>query len=150
MRHEPPPNPAVRAFRESDRAALREVYLLSRMDTFRWLDTSRFALEDFDAKVEGEHVLVAERGGVAVGFASVWEADAYLHNLFVHPAHVGTGVGHALLTAVEARSAGPLRLKCLVRNERAIRFYRAHGWTEVARGETADGEHAILRSGGRA
>lgn len=141
--------PVIRDARASDRDTLREVYLLSRVDTFRWLDTSRFALDDFDAAVSGERILVAERGGRVVGFASVWEADDYLHNLFVHPAHLGTGVGHALLAAAEARSRGPMTLKCLVRNERALRFYAAHGWREVARGATDDGEHVILSSGGR-
>lgn len=139
--------PHIRPFREDDRPSLRAIYLASRVETFRWLDTSGFRPEDFDASVEGERIWVAETDGEVVGFASVWTADDFLHNLFVHPAHVGTGAGRALLLHCLADAAGPMTLKCLVRNERALAFYRAHGWTEVERGSTEHGEHAIMRSG---
>lgn len=87
--------------------------------------------------------LVAETGtGDLVGFASVCPArDAMtgrattgeLTGIYVVPAHWGTGVGRALMTAAVARlrEAGfaQATLWVLHGNMRARRFYELAGWT---------------------
>ncbi|MFF0002440.1 GNAT family N-acetyltransferase [Streptomyces tibetensis] len=85
--------------------------------------------------------LVAEgTGGELVGWAchgpyregEVRSEDAELYALYVHPDHVGRGVGRALLTESVARCSaaghGRLLLWVLKGNDRARRFYERAGF----------------------
>jgi hypothetical protein len=56
----------VRPFREGDRPRLREIFLASRRMAFHWLMHKRYALDDFDAAIEGEEVWVAEAGSSTI------------------------------------------------------------------------------------
>ena len=90
----------------------------------------------------GAFALIAERDGTPVGYAMVepsrpsqsWQVDraATLETLVVVPAERGAGVGSALIDAVRERvgAAGVthLSLGVVATNERAIRFYRRHGF----------------------
>jgi ribosomal protein S18 acetylase RimI-like enzyme len=93
--------------------------------------------------------LVAERDCGAIGYAMVWVGCglsvgagagplAYLTSLSVLPADRGAGIGAALLREVRARSerVGARQLLVGVRtwNERALRFYAAHGFSAVTPG----------------
>jgi GNAT superfamily N-acetyltransferase len=83
--------------------------------------------------------LIAERGSEAVGYALFFPTFSsfltttgiWLEDLFVVPAHRGSGVGRALLTAVAARvrEQGGERLEwaALDWNEPALGFYRRVG-----------------------
>ena len=73
---------------------------------------------------------VAELDGEVVGFAAVWEADDFLHHLYVDPAGRGRGVGVALLTAATADLGERAWLKTGTHNEAARRFYTRRGWRE--------------------
>lgn len=93
------------------------------------------------------YALVAEVEGEAVGFAlyflnfSTWEGvhGIYLEDLYVHPAHRGSGLGKALLTSLAAVAAdrGYARVEWFVLdwNTPSIEFYRRlgavpmDGWT---------------------
>ncbi|MFH9674253.1 GNAT family N-acetyltransferase [Streptomyces sp. NPDC017405] len=82
--------------------------------------------------------LVAERGGRVLGWAAVGphrEAgadprDAELYALYVDPAHLGGGIGRALLAASAERCAGRARmfLWVLEGNAPARRFYERAGF----------------------
>jgi GNAT superfamily N-acetyltransferase len=85
--------------------------------------------------------LVAEvTGGELVGWAchgpyrqgEVRTEDAELYAIYVHPDHVGQGVGQALLTESVARCTaaghGRLLLWVLKENDRARRFYERAGF----------------------
>ncbi|MFM9372247.1 GNAT family N-acetyltransferase [Streptomyces sp. Da 82-17] len=81
--------------------------------------------------------LVAERAGSVVGWASFGPyrdsdlppTDTELYALYVHPAHLGTGAGRALMTEVLARCTTPhVRLWVLRDNARARRFYAHAGF----------------------
>jgi ribosomal protein S18 acetylase RimI-like enzyme len=85
------------------------------------------------------YTMVAIEKGAICGFATTAPArdsDAQgqgeLCALYVDPASWGRGVGRALLFAAHRRLAGRAFdhgvLWVLVGNERAQRFYRAHGW----------------------
>ena len=83
--------------------------------------------------------LVAERAGRAVGFALFFTSFStflckpgiYLEDLFVEPAHRGSGIGKALLKRLAAlakeRGCGRLEWRVLDWNEPSIRFYQSLG-----------------------
>ncbi|MDI3407006.1 GNAT family N-acetyltransferase [Streptomyces cavernicola] len=85
--------------------------------------------------------LVAERAGTTVGWASFGPyrdsdlppTDTELYALYVHPEHIGTGAGRALMRSVLAHCtalATPrVRLWVLRDNMRARRFYASAGFT---------------------
>ncbi len=82
---------------------------------------------------------MSERGGRTVGFAIYFttfstflcKPGLYLEDLFVEPAHRGSGIGKALLRrlaslAVE-RGCGRFEWRVLDWNEPSIRFYESLG-----------------------
>ncbi len=132
----------VRAANVRDLPALRELFLRSRRETFTWQPCHLFQLADFDAQTEGERILVADVDGDLAGFLSVWEPDAFIHHLYVDRAFLRRGIARTLLNTLTGRH----RLKCLVRNEGALRFYDAMGFVEVGRGTSDDGDFVLLES----
>ncbi len=59
------------------------------------------------------------------GFAVV--RGDHLWHLYVHPEAIGTGVGHALFEHVKSVRPGGFEFWVFQQNERARRFYEAHG-----------------------
>jgi GNAT superfamily N-acetyltransferase len=59
------------------------------------------------------------------GFALL--KDDVLWHLYVHPDAIGTGVGHALFEHAKTRRPGGFEFWVFQQNERARRFYEAHG-----------------------
>jgi GNAT superfamily N-acetyltransferase len=92
----------------------------------------------FGARPAAE-AMIAERGGRAVGFALYFTTFStflcrpglYLEDLFVEPAHRGSGIGKALLARLAGlaaeRGCGRLEWRVLDWNEPSIRFYEALG-----------------------
>ena len=134
----------IRLFTESDRPFLRTLFLASRRENWHWIDGSHWKLEDFDAVIIGETILVAELEGHRVGFAGLLENDNFLHSLYVDPAYQGRGVGSALLEAVQARFTSTGALKCLQMNKAAQAFYLQHGWQMIAQGEGDQGKYVLM------
>ncbi len=80
--------------------------------------------------------LVAADGDNLVGMVGLGrEGDSWvMWKLYVLPEHQGKGIGKALLDAAIAalpEGTTELLLDVLVTNEKAIGFYRAHGFTEA-------------------
>ena len=63
------------------------------------------------------------------GFAIVHGDE--LSHLFVHPDEIGTGVGHALFEHVQTLRPDGFDFWVFQQNERARRFYEAHGAVAV-------------------
>ena len=63
--------------------------------------------------------------------------DDWLTHLYVHPDEIGTGVGHALFEHVTTLRPDGFQFWVFQQNERARRFYEAHGAVAV---EFTDGE----------
>jgi GNAT superfamily N-acetyltransferase len=63
------------------------------------------------------------------GFALL-DGDCLTH-LYVHPDEMGTGVGHALFEHVKAQRSDGFWFWVFQQNERARRFYEAHGAVAV-------------------
>ena len=135
---------AIRKFQETDRQALRELFVVSRDAAFIWSSNSEHKLEDFDIVTAGELIFVAEIAGKRIGFASIDEADSFLHNLFVHPQYQGRGVGKALLACCGRYFLVAPTLKCVKANVSARRFYEAHGWTVRSEAEGPDGPYLLM------
>lgn len=134
----------TREFVESDRPALRALLRDSRDATFVWDPPGHHRLEDFDRETVGETILVADRGGAVLGFASFSLDDHYLHHLYVHPDHLGEGLGGALLQRCQDLFAGDGLLKCLCANQYALGFYLSQGWEVLCEGRSADGHYLLL------
>ena len=82
-----------------------------------------------DAMAAGEVFFVAELEGRVVGFSVLFEDE--VKAVYVHPDHVGRGVGRQLLHAVEeeARSRGVAELK-LTSTLTSVRFYESCGYAK--------------------
>lgn len=138
-------NLSVREFAESDRDALRDLFVLAHRHAPIGALPGAIAPGDFDRSIEGERVIVAVHADVPIGFASIWEADSFLHNLFVHPRFQGRGVGKALLAGCAKYFTGVPSLKCLKANEGARRFYESQGWAVRSEAEGPDGTYLLMR-----
>lgn len=134
----------VRAFEEADRPALRDLYVASRNATFTWAPAGSHQASDFDLHTEGERVLVAVRGSKVLGFASIWEPDSFVHNLFVHPSALRQGVGQALLASCARYFTKTPTLKCLQANVNAIQFYKTQGWVAIREDVGPEGPYLLM------
>lgn len=137
-------NVFVREFRESDRETLRELFVATRDDAFSWASPLDHKLEDFDVVTQGETILVAVTEDRPIGFASIFEADSFLHNLFVHPQSQGQGVGKVLLASCERYFCAVPTLKCVKANEAARQFYQSQGWRVRGEAEGPDGPYLLM------
>jgi len=126
---------------DSWRAAYRGLLPDSSLDRLSVDERERQWIETLGEASDRSGVIVAEEGGVVVGFAS-WgpsrDEDAGEHTgevpaIYLDPATVGTGVGRELFDAATRalRQAGYARatLWVLQVNERARRFYERAGWS---------------------
>ncbi|MFT4184121.1 MAG: N-acetyltransferase [Rhizobium sp.] len=140
----------IRPALEQDADRLADIYLGVRRQTFLWVDPGRFYREDFAAHTQGERVFVCEDAhGTIVGFLALWEPDDFIHMLYILPAFQGQGAGTALLSALPGWPERRYRLKCLVRNTRAIAFYRAIGFEITGDGASPEGDYKDMRLAGR-
>lgn len=134
----------IRPFANADTQPCTAILALAGRDAFGPVAGSA----TFTAATQGEAILVAERGGIVTGFAAVYTGDApdyFLHHLYVHPAHGGSGIGRQLLAAVVARFGPRLSLKTQLSNTGARRFYARAGWVEDAADSGVDAIGAWIR-----
>lgn len=135
----------IRPSRPEDAMALAEIYLSVRQQTFTWVDPGKFHREDFAAHTNGEVVSVCEApDGKIAGFLSIWEADDFIHMLYILPEFQGKGAGTALLRSLPGWPLHAYRLKCLVNNRLAKAFYLAHGFHVIGRGTSSEGDYEEL------
>ncbi|AWK86199.1 GNAT family N-acetyltransferase [Azospirillum thermophilum] len=132
---------AIRAAVAGDAPRCAEIFLNGRRRAFPWQPPDRFRLEDYDACVHDEEVLVAEVEGRVVGFVSIDRPDRFINALFIDPGWCNRGIGSALLREALGRLEGTALLSCAARNAAARAFYENQGWTPVPPpGTTPSGE----------
>lgn len=106
-------------------------------------------IPSFSDTTNGEQIYVAVLEETIVGMATVWEADAFIHYLFVDKDARGKGGGTNIVKCLAGIYEQPLKLKCLLSNEKARAFYDASGWIEEKLGDGADGPYALMRYCGK-
>lgn len=92
-------------------------------------DRRRFLEETLSQRAE---VLVAVSGRDILGFMAQRGPD--IEALYLHVSHQGQGLGGRFITRAKRASPDYLHLYAFQRNLRARRFYRRHGFTEIAQG----------------
>jgi len=95
-----------------------------------WM-AAQLALADHEA-------WVAEREDAIVGYALF--TPVWLDHLFVHPAHLASGIGSALLDLVKSLRPDGFSLWVFESNAGARRFYARHGLVEVERTDGSGNE----------
>lgn len=138
-------NIEIKQFVEKDREQLRQLYLDVRQSTFTWMSRDSFNLASFDEDTAGEFILVAKMGHQIVGFASVWLQDNFLHHLYIVHPFQGKGIGTRLLNRVIELSNSDVTLKCLKKNERAVKFYLEKGWKARSEGNSNEGAFILFQ-----
>lgn len=119
----------IRRATGTDRPRLADIFLVARRHAFPWIEAETFRLADFKRETEGETILLAEDEQAVLGFAAVWEPDAFLHHLYVDPPAHRRGIGRRLIAEASRLCERPLELKCQTNNRPAIAFYRRLGFT---------------------
>ncbi len=108
-------------------------------------DAIRLPLE----RIESGATVVAEHGGVIVGFASVVprdDGDAELDALFVEPDAWGRGVGRELVKRCAARASSlGARSLHVMGNPHAEGFYTACGFEAIGQAQTRFGNGLLMR-----
>lgn len=134
----------IREFKETDREVLRHLYVACRNATFLWNPVELHQAVDFDLHTSGEKILVAVEGTEILGFASIWEADSFLHNLFVLPTAQRQGIGRTLLESCGRYFSDRPTLKCLKANVNATQFYKSQGWQILREESGPDGPYFLM------
>ena len=89
-------------------------------------------------------MVAVNRAGRIIGMVSVYEADAFIHHLYVAASTHRQGVGTAMLDSLKPWLAYPWRLKCVCANTQALAFYAAHGWVVEEEGAGEEGPYFQL------
>ena len=100
---------------------------------------AQYSQPKLDALFEDPGVtgLVAEAGGVVIGYAKLYHAHAeqrfYVHQLYILPARQGLGLGHRLMACAEERArelgADQIWLGVMVKNAQVVAWYKKMGYT---------------------
>ena len=133
----------IKNFHSDYLESVRKLYLESRIATFTWLDSSNFELTDFDRDTEGEQIWLAMVSDQVVGFISIWQAEHFIHHLFVSPSCLRSGIGASLL-AISKQHYPALTLKCLVANQNAVDFYCSQGFEITATVESGAESYHLM------
>jgi len=135
----------IREIKSADINTLADIYYKSRIATFDWMNPNEIELDDFHRDTKGEKIWVAELKGHVVGFVSVWEAENFIHHLFVLPNYFSQGIGSQLLATCLNHMSRPATLKCVSATNKALNFYKQKGWRTIDYG-TSDGvEYQIMQ-----
>lgn len=138
-------NIIIRKFIEQDAKDLKDIYLKIRKEEFTWVNNKDIHIDDFYSSTEGESIIVAVINNNVVGFASIWEPDKFIHNLFIKKEYRRFGIGKKLINEAVNIWGTPLTLKCVKENENAIKFYIDNGWQCIKEELGPEGPYYLMR-----
>jgi ribosomal protein S18 acetylase RimI-like enzyme len=150
--HEPNgPTPKLREACGADRASLVDLWVAAWCTTMPDIDFDGRRIW-FHRHLEalqgsGARILVAEVGGMPLGFVTVDPGRRHLDQLAVHPDGQGSGVASLLIAAAKALSPAGLVLDVNRDNPRARRLYAGHGFSELSAGRNPTSGLPTLRLG---
>lgn len=130
-------NATLRAALSSDAEHVAEVLLASRA---AYLPYAPSAHTDEEVRtwvrevlLPSEAVTVGVVNGLVIGVLALGQHDgvSWLTQLFLHPAHVGRGIGSKLLAHAVATALPPIRLYTFQQNVGARRFYERNGFVAI-------------------
>ena len=134
--------PTLRAAKVTEARRVAEVIVASRREflPFAPMMHSVEAVEQWVRTdlISVGAVTVALMGGEIVGVLalSTESETTWVDQLYIHPLHVGQGIGSALLSLAVASAPASVRLYTFQQNNRARNFYERHGFVAV---EFSDG-----------
>lgn len=129
---------ALRPARAADATAVAEVLILSRSALMPFVPAARGDEETrawvAATLIPSGGVTVAEFEGRIAGVlaVSMRPQASWIDQLYVHPAHVGAGIGSALLAQALDTLPRPLRLYTFQANLGPRAFYEHHGFVAIA------------------
>ena len=137
---------SIRLAQPSDAPAIAEVLLASRAAFLPYAPSPHS-----DDSVRGfvrvrllpsQKVTVAVMGSTVIGVIAVRHDGkaTWITQLYLHPAHVGRGVGTLLLGLALAEEKHPIRLYTFQAYTGARRFYECNGFVPIAFGDGAANE----------
>ncbi len=135
---------SIRQAQPNDMPSLASLFLESRRSAFTWEDQTKFKLEDFYIQTKGEVIMLAEdQHKTILGLISIWEKDSFIHHLFISPHHQKQGIGTLLIQSLTAWLPLPWKLKCLIKNKKALHFYDKIGFIKIGDGTSDDGKYVL-------
>jgi putative acetyltransferase len=111
---------AIELWRRTWQIAYPDIDFAARLDWWR----ARWR----DELVPSAEIMLALAGGEVAGFVTVDPRTRYLDQIVVAPEHWGSGMAAMLLAEAKRLSRLGLDLDVNADNDRAIRFYRKHGF----------------------
>ena len=122
----------IRPYRDTDWAAVREIYYLAKPDEMRGVvDVSEIPALEADPKMmalfRDSQILVMEEADHLVGFGGY--RDTFITWLFVHPSFRRKGVALALVREILLRLDGTITLNVAATNIAAQNLYKRMGFT---------------------
>ena len=138
----------IRKATNNDRPAIWRVHT----DSVRQICASHYSPHEIKAWVDvltpdtyidvirTREFIVAEEQNTIVGFGQINLSNGEIEAIYVHPSHIGRGVGWRLISELEtvARAAGLRRLR-LAASLNSLPFYERAGYRK-----TGEGKHALL------
>lgn len=119
----------IRKWHSENTAPLLSLWLESTTDAHPFIDAQYWKESEAlvrDAYLPSAETWVWEEDGDVRGFISVMQMQ-FIGALFVATAHLGKGIGHALIQHVQQNYAY-LSLEVYQKNSRAVNFYHAQGF----------------------
>jgi GNAT superfamily N-acetyltransferase len=134
--------PTLRAAKVTEARRVAEVLAASRREFLPFAPMVH-SVEEVEQWVRNDlisvgAVTVALMGNEIVGVLalSTESETTWVDQLYIHPLHVGQGIGSALLSLAVAAAPASVRLCTFQQNNRARNFYERHGFVAV---EFSDG-----------